>query len=181
LAFGTFFQRGQAVDGTFRADLTYFTEPYRAGRWHLREFVRITTAVGVNKPSTSRISLGGDRLYGLQSGGLSGTQRTTLNLETVAYAPYNILGFRFAPVLLVGFGNLGEQGDPLLAGRIYSAFSMGLLIRNENLLVKTFEVSLGFYPYLPDGSTAIIQANPSTSYSIRAEDFAFPQPSVVEF
>jgi peptidoglycan hydrolase-like protein with peptidoglycan-binding domain len=181
LAFGTFFQRGQSVDGTFRADLTYFTEPYTAGRWHLREFVRISTTVGINKPATTRISLGGDQLYGLQSGGLSGTQRTTLNLETVAYAPYNILGFRFAPVLLLGFGNVGEQGDPLLAGRIYSAFSLGLLVRNENLLVKTFEVSLGFYPYLPDGSTTIIQGNPSISYSIRAEDFAFPQPAIVEY
>ncbi len=181
LAFGTFIHRGQAQDGTFRADLTYFTEPYHAGRWHLREFVRISTAVGINKPSTARISLDGDQLYGLQSGTLSGTQRTTLNLETVAYAPYNILGFRFAPVFLIGFGNVGEQGDPLLAGRIYSAFSLGLLVRNENLLVKTFELSLGFYPYLPDGSTSIIQANPSTSYSIRAADFAFSQPSIVGF
>ena len=181
LAYGTFFHQGEVVDGTFRADLTYFSDLQYMGRWHLRQFVRMHSTIGFNKPVYSRISLGGDQLYGLPSDGLDGVHSSVLNLETVAYAPYHLLGFRFAPVLLIGFGNLGEENDPLLSGRIYSAYSLGLLIRNENLLVKTFEISVGYYPVTPDGTTSVFRVNPSISFSLGAKDFAFSRPSVVAF
>ena len=181
LGYGTFIQQGMTVDGTLRVGLTYFSDLATMGRWHLRQFVRINSTIGFNKPVTSRLSLGGDQLYGLASSGLEGVHKTVLNLETIAYAPYNVLGFRFAPVLLIGFGNIGGESDPLLSGRIYSAFALGLLIRNENLLVKSFEISVGFYPYLPGGNTAILQMNPATSYSLRARDFDFSKPGVIGF
>ena len=181
LAYGTFFHLREVVDATWRVQLTYFTDLYNIGRWHMRQFARINSTIGFNKPVTASLSLGGDQLYGLPGEGAAGVHKTVLNLETVAYAPYALLGFRFAPVALIGFGNTGEESDPLLSGRIYTAFSLGLLVRNENLLVKTFEVSVGFYPYLPDGSTAAFQVNPSTSFSLRARDFAFSEPAIVTF
>ncbi|MEO8068349.1 MAG: hypothetical protein ABI599_11705 [Flavobacteriales bacterium] len=181
LGYGTFFDHGEAADGTLRADLSYFSNLAALGRWHLRAFARAHCVLGFDKPVYSRITISGTELYGLNGNTLSGTHKTLLNLEAVAYAPYTLLGFRFAPVLLIGFGNVGQETEALFSGRIYSAYSFGLLIRNENLLVKTFEISVAYYPYLPDGGRSVFQVNPSISFSLGARDFAFSRPDLIPY
>ena len=151
------------------------------GRWHFRQFVRGDLLSGFGKPVYSQVNLNGDQLYGFSSGLVSGTHKEVLRLETVAYAPFHILGFRFAPVLLFGFGTIGEEGDPLFSGRIYNAINLGILVRNENLLVKTFEVSLSFYPFIPEHNGAVFQVGSFNSFALNARGFAFTRPDVVGY
>lgn len=181
LAFGTFFQRGNMVDGAFTMRLLYFTDLRTLGRWHFRQFFRFNATYGINKPTYVSLDLNGGQLYGFSANGLSGTHKELFRSETVFYAPWSWLGFRIAPVLLAGFGTLGDEGDAVFSGRINPAFSIGLLVRNENLLVNTFEVSLGFYPYLSDSHGAGFRFNSFGSYSAGAWDFAFQEPAVVPF
>lgn len=181
IGYGTFFERRNVIDGTFRLQLLYFSDLRTWGRWHFREFGRFHVTYGYNKPAFSQLDLNGSQLYGFSSDVLRGTHKEVLDLETVAYAPYNLWGFRIAPVLLMGFGTIGDEQDPVFTGRIYSAFSLGLLVRNENLLVRTFEVTVGFYPYLPDSTGPGFRFNNFDSFTAGAPDLAFPEPSPISY
>lgn len=179
--YGTFWENGEHTDATMRASFLYFSNLFTAGRWHFREFVRGTVVLGFDKPDFSRLNLNGDQLYGFRSDLLTGTHKELLTFETVAYAPYNILGFRFAPVLLYGMGTIGNEGDPLFSGRIYHALTLGLLMRNENLLVNTFEVSFSFFPFVPGDQGGVFDSGRFTNFALRAPSFEFTQPDVVGY
>lgn len=179
--YGTFWEAGETVDATMSAGFLYFSDLVTIGKWHLREFVRGNLMLGFDKPVYNRINLNGDQLYGFSSDLVSGAHKEVFRFETVAYAPYNILGFRFAPVLLYGFGTIGEEGDPLFSGRIYNALTLGILVRNENLLVNTFEVSLSFYPFIPEDNGGVLEVGSFNSFSLKPPDFTFTQPDVVGY
>jgi hypothetical protein len=181
LGAGTYWQGGMPLDATCRAELRYFTDLLRLGRWYLRQFASISGASITRRLYTERMDLNGDILFGFQSARVSGTHRELLKLETVAYAPWKVLGFRFAPVLLAGFATIGDAADPLFSGRIHSALGLGLLLRNEHLLVRTFQVTLNVYPHVPGEAGGVFDAGRYDNYTLRAPDFAFTQPAVVGY
>ncbi len=179
--YGTYWEEGHTADATLHAGFLYFSDLMDLGRWHFRQFVRGDVLSGFGKPVYSSVNLNGDQLYGFSSNVVSGVHKEVLRLETVAYAPYHILGFRFAPVLLFGFGTIGQESDPLFSGRIYNAINLGILVRNENLLVKTFEVSLSFYPFIPEDNGAVLEVGSFNSFALNARTFAFTRPDVVGY
>jgi hypothetical protein len=181
LGYGTFFQTGDLFDATFRGGLTYFTELTTLGRWHLRQFVRVGTVMGFGKPAYSRINLNVREMYGFESQLASGAHRTIFSFETVAYAPWDLIGFRVAPVLLVGFGLVGEEHQPYLSGQMMQAFTLGLLVRNERLLMNTFEVTLSFYPFIPEEAGSLWRHNAFTNFTTGVRDFNFTNPQIIGY
>jgi len=181
VAYGTLWANNESADATLRMGFLYFSDLITKGRWHFRGFVRGSAVMGFAKPSYSRINLNGDQLYGFRSAAVSGTHKEVLAFEAVAYAPYNILGFRFAPVLLYGLGTIGNEEDALFSGRVYHAIIPGILIRNENLLVSTFEVALSIFPYVPEQGGAVFEVGRYNNFSVKAPDFSFTQPDVVGY
>ena len=75
----------------------------------------------------------------------------------------------------------GDAADPVLSGRIHTSLGLGILIRNENLLVKTFEVSFSFYPYVPEEDGAVFDVGRYSNFTPRLNDFTFTQPNVVGY
>lgn len=181
LGYGTFFQNRNVVDGTFNLRLLYFTDLRTWGRWHVRQFFRFNAVYGYSKPSYINLDLNGSQLYGYSSGSRVGTHKELFRSETVFYAPWSFLGFKIAPVVLAGFATMGNESDAIFSGRIYSAFTVGLLVRNENLLVGTFELSLGFYPYLPATASSAFRFNSFDSFSAGAPSFDFTEPSEIQY
>lgn len=180
VAYGTFFQRGRGIDGALRLDVNYFTDRLTFGKWHLRQFVKLSSTVGFNR-TTTRLTLNGEQLYGFSSEVVSGTRKTVLGFQTVLYAPFSFLGFRFAPVALIGAGTVDEEHDRWFSNSIYPAFAIGLLVRNEYLLVKTFEVSIGFYPDVPGSGNATTVFNPISGFDLGARGYAFSRPEEVGY
>jgi hypothetical protein len=181
LGYGTFIGRDGIFDGTFRAGITYFSDLVSFGRWHLRQFVRANTILGFSKPAYSRLNLNVETMYGFESYQISGTHRALVNLETVAYAPWDLIGFRIAPVFLMGFGVLGDEGEPYLSGQVLSSFTLGLLVRNERLLMNTFEVAISFYPLIPETGEPLWKHNGFTDFDTRTRDFNFTTPSIIGY
>ncbi len=180
-SYGTYWRNSAGVDATMRTGFLYFSDLISVGRWHVREFVRGSGVMGFGKPVYSRIDLNGGQLYGFSSAMVSGTHKELLAFETIAYAPFNFIGFRLAPVLIYGIGTIGAESDPLFSGRIYQAFALGILVRNENLLVSTFEVSLSFYPYMPGNARNVFEVGSFMDFSLKAPDFNFTRPDVVGY
>lgn len=181
LACGTFFNAGRTVDGAFRLDADYFTNALAIGRWQLRQFVRLSSTIGVGRPRDQALTLNGEQLYGFASEEVAGTRKTVLGFRTVLYLPYSFLGFRFAPVAMIGFGTVDHEHDAWFGSRIYTAFALGLMVRNEYLLVKTFQLSIGFYPHVPGEGNATTLFNPVTSFDLGVRNYAYTQPDVVGY
>jgi hypothetical protein len=104
-----------------------------------------------------------------------------LNFESVFYAPYNLIGFKVAPVILLGFGMLKTEHYKLLAGQVYQAYAVGLLLRNENLLTSSFEISYGLYPNLPNKDDRFYKFNPTISFKVKIDVFEIAKPETVTY
>ena len=103
------------------------------------------------------------------------------NFETVAYAPWNVIGFKFAPVITMGLGMVSTPVNRIEESPLYQAYSVGLLIRNEHLVSSTFQISIGVYPFLPDGSKNAYLFNPITSFTLRVRTFAMGRPEFISY
>lgn len=176
-----FFNKYSANNITSHYKLYYFSNLLRLGKWYMREFVNYNLTYGENKPADERITLTGSDLYGFNAGSLRGTKKMVTNFETVAYAPYNVIGFRFAPVLMVGLGVIGDEKNKLFRSNLYQAYSLGLMVRNENLVSSTFQMTVGFYPLLPDGKKEHVVYNPVLSFTLRVRTFLVAKPAFIAY
>lgn len=177
-SYGVFFNRQITNDVSTGYRINYFTNLLSLGRWYMRQFVNFNLIYGENNDPRYKVTLTPGDLYGFNSGTLVGNTKMVFQSETVAYAPYNVLGFKFAPVLMIGAGMLGD-GHPLLQSYVYQGYSLGLMVRNENLLNSTFQVSFGLYPLLPDGQHFVMRYNPVTSFTLRLRSFGFHKPGFI--
>jgi len=180
-AYGSFFNDTETGNATLNLGLTYFTDLLRSKGWYYRQFVYLKYINGINKPAYEKITLRPDELYGFNNGSIVGNSKMILNLEGVTYAPYNFIGFRFAPLVLLGFGMLETKDVKLFAGHVYQSYAIGLLIRNESLLNSSFQLTFGAYPYLPDGNNNPTKFNPVTSFTVKFRSFAIRKPNVVSY
>lgn len=179
--YGTYWRNSAGVDATLSIGFFYFSDLVPIKRWHVRQFVRCNVVAGFGKAPYERVDINGNQLYGFSSPSVSGAHKELLSFETVGYAPYSLLGFRFAPVLVWGMGTIGIESAPLFSGRIYQAFALGVLVRNENLLVSTFEVSLSFFPYMPDAGRNVFEVGSFLDFTLKAPSFSFTRPDVVGY
>jgi hypothetical protein len=181
LSYGVFFNEKVSNDVTGNFNISYFSNVARSGRWLFRQFFSYKVVHGENKINHETVSLSTDELYGFQSQSLSGNTKMVFNSETVAYAPYNIAGFRFAPVMQAGMAALGDPMHPLVQSRLYQGYALGLMVRNENLLASTFQFSVGFYPFFPDDGNYKFVYNPITSFTLRVRTFSVNRPEFVSY
>jgi hypothetical protein len=180
--FGTFFRNSKMEQGQINYNASYFSDLFKIGRWGLRQFVYSLASFGINRYPGEYVSLNADHeLYGFHSDAVRGTKKIAINFQPVFYAPYSVLGFRFAPVLLLGFGMLGDNQIQLFKSRIYPSYGAGILVRNESLAFRTFQLSIAFYPFVPDQAGADFNINPIGVYDLRYQDFFMQRPGVAVF
>jgi hypothetical protein len=180
-SYGVFFNTEVPNDITANFNIYYFSDLKRNGKWFFRQFVYYNFVYGANKLFGETITLSGNELYGFSPGSLSGNTKMVLNSETVAYAPYNVLGFRFAPIVMIGLGMVGSPQQHIVESNLYQGYSIGVMMRNENLVSSTFQISVGYYPFLPDGKTNVFMYNPVTSFTLRVRAFAVSRPEFVGY
>lgn len=180
MAIGSSFYPLKKANSTFTTGLLYFSDIYQNRFSYFRQFIYYKLIYGFNKEHFDVISFDGNELYGLRLP-VSGISKMVLNFESVFYTYYNLIGFKFAPVALVGLGLIGNHQRSLLASPLYQSYAIGVLIRNENLLTSSFQVSVGFYPPMPQGANSWIMFNPFANFTLRIRDFAIGKPEIVGF
>ncbi len=180
-SYGIFFNQKVANDVTLNYRLSYFSNLLKNGRWLFREFINFNLVHGENKLAGETINFSGDELYGFENGTLAGNTKTTLNSETVAYLPYQLIGFRFAPVITAGIGMIGSPANRWSKSNLYQAYTIGVMLRNENLLNSTFQFSIGAYPFFPDDGKATLKYNPISTFTLRVRAFAVSKPEFVSY
>lgn len=181
VSYGAFHNKNSTHKGVASLELSGFSNLMQFGRWYFRQFARFKYVTGINRDEQENLTLQRSELYGFYSDQLLGKTKSFVNLETIIYTPYNVIGFRFAPIIMFGFGQVGNNMSDVFSGRVYQAYSLGLLIRNENLLFNTFEVTFGLYPHVPGTAGPGYSAGISSGRMARFSNFSIGKPDVLPY
>ena len=180
IEYGTFFRSSHAEQSVINFGLNYFTGLFEIGKWRFRQFVKPQVTIGINRFSYDTLTLNyGRGIIGFNSVGLVGTNRLLFTLQTQSYAPWNLIGFHFGPFLVYSAGMLGDAVSGFKNRTLYSQIGFGVLIKNENLVFGTFQVSLSFFPSIPGNGQNIFKMNSFSSNDFGFRDFEIGEPSQV--
>lgn len=118
--------------------------------------------------------------FGLQyfrADSLWGTKRFHIQSETLAFSPWQLLGFRFAPFAFGEMAMLAGNERSIFYEKPYFGFGGGIRTRNENLIFGTIELRIIYYPRTTENISAFnvrLASNLRIKYSagfVRAPGF----------
>lgn len=181
LGLGTFLNNTQEEQGIFSADLEYFSNLLPVGQNRSRNFIKLNYTRGFDRNLDERLFLNGKYGFdGFKNDSVVGTQRITLSLESVLFSNLNIYNFKFAFFGFSDFSFLANANEYLSKGVYLSEFGLGVRIRNDNLVFKTFQIRIGFYPNAPPYST-IKNVIFSGEQLLRPHNFDPGPPSLITY
>lgn len=180
--YGTFLNTSLSEQGAFTAEANYFTGLVEIGKWKFRQFVKPQLIIGFNRFVFDSLTLNdGYGINGFNSTSLSGNRRVMLTLQTQSYAPWNFIGFRFGPFVNFAFGMLGTEATGFKNSRLYSSIGLGVLIKNEHLIINTFQLSIAYYPMIPGNGQNVFKTNSFRTVDFGFRDFEIGKPAIVQF
>lgn len=180
LEYGAYIGSGGFRQQVITARANYYTRLFNAGYWRIRQFLKPTVIVGINRLPTDNLSLG-DAMKGFDQLKNPATRMMALTLQTQSYSPWEIYGFRLGPYFFSSFGLLSNRDNISSGNRFYSALGLGVLVKNNYLLINTFQVSFTFYPFLPERGYNIFNLNAYKTTDYGLSDFEISKPQVVEY
>lgn len=139
-------------DGLFSLNFTRYSKIQHMGRMIIRHQFETGYAVVFNQHVKRGINIRDlNGIVGFRPDSLVGLQRVTLSQEETLFTPWKILGFRIAPIARVDLA-LIKLGPGLLRSRnFFSGYSLGVRMRNENLIFNTIEARVFYYPKTVEG------------------------------
>jgi hypothetical protein len=190
--YGTFINDGNSEQTALSAELNYFTNLISLGsKWKMRQFIKPRVLLGFNRKNTiaDRLTLNQNyEAYGYDrnefqkytrsgipgfNAPMYGTQKAILSFQTQFYSPWSVLGFRLNPYVNINGGILGDEERSLFNSKLYSSFGVGFIIRNDYLVFSSFQLSLSYYPTIPNTGGSVFKTNAFVS-----DDFGFQQIDV---
>ena len=185
MQYGVYNNNYIASRGVFHVDLSYFSDLWSRGKWNMRQFIYFQSTNGLNRLPSESISLNGrDQygLYGFNSFMVLGQHKNILKFESIIYTPFNFAGIQVATVAFAGFGKIEK---PLYLNinpnTIYQAYGIGFLLRKENLVVNTIQISIGVYPNIPSGTGNNFKFNPIGINNLNFRDFDVSKPELINY
>lgn len=148
--FGGFSNEGHIEQGTLKFTGQTISNLHYFNRLKLREFLSINYSRGINRFVDEKVYLNTNDIWGFSSDNLFGIQKISFHSEIVAFSDLYIYNFRF---LFFGFGDLGLIGPEnrsIFSNKLYSGIGLGIRVRNENLVFKTFQIRFAYYPAVPN-------------------------------
>lgn len=181
IAIGGFFNSKRFEQGVLQAQTKFFTRIHQLGALRFRNFGNLQYTLGIRRFPEEFVSLLSERgIRGFDKESVTGTQKLVLNLESVAFTPYTLGGFRFAFYSFADLGFIGSNSKYIFKEKFYYGVGVGVRLNNENLVFKTIQFRFAFYPKAPIGFD-------NYEYQISGEErpkfnsFQVGQPNTVEF
>jgi len=160
--------------------INYYTNLFSIGYWKIRQFIRPTFIAGFNRLPTDNLSLN-DVIIGFEELKYPATRVMALTLQTQSYAPWELYGFRFGPYIFSSLGMLGNSTSGISNKHLYSVLGFGVLIKNNYLLLNTFQISMTFYSFLPGSGNNILNLNVYKTSDYGFDDFEISKPKIVDY
>jgi hypothetical protein len=76
---------------------------------------------------------------------------------------------------------LGNSAKGFRNSKLYSEIGLGVLIRNENLVISTFQFSISFYPSIPGAGLNVFKVNAFNTTDFGLTDFVIGKPKTALF
>jgi hypothetical protein len=176
-----FFNSNATEQGGVELSLDYFTPLITGGYWKMRGFARISHTYGFDRYNDEFLTISRDDIItGFRNDSIRGRQRSVLNLETVAFSPVKLYGFRFAFFTFADIAYLGKGIDLIPGTAAIQGIGAGVRIRNDNLVISTFQLRLTWYPTIPPYSDRQ-SFRVSGESPLRLKGFDAGPPSIVVF
>lgn len=180
---GTFLNKSITEQSAFSFQANYFTKLMSFGKWKLRQFVKPQLIIG-----SKRLNSIGDQLSINDNNGIQGfnspeygTQKAIMTLQTQAYAPWNLWGFRLNPYFNYSIALLGTTSSGLLVSKAYSKVGIGMIINNDFLIFSAFQISLSYYPSIPGTGENVFKTNSFETTDFGFQDFDLGKPRAIIF
>lgn len=150
LGVGTFWKRTGIEQGIVDYKLNFISPLFNIWNVQARQFIKLNYTKGVNRFDIETLLLrNSDGIRGFGSRIGKGQQRLTLNIENVFFQKKTILNFQSALFSFFDVGIVGPADQSIFKQNYYAGIGVGLRIRNENLIFKTIQLRLAFYPNHP--------------------------------
>lgn len=181
---GSFFDAGNSQETTLRVEGNYFTNLLSIGSWRVRQFIKPTFVLGNHRNPiiADRVTIpANDGISGFDNPLINGTRKLFTTFQTQTYVPGNWHGFHFSPFFNMTMGILGEKTDQLFSDKLYSIFSLGVLISNDYLVFNNFQISFSFYPSIPYQGTNVFRTNTFKNDDLTLPDYQIGEPIIVPY
>jgi len=151
--FGSFYNAHKLEQGMFESHIKYISRLMPIGLQKIRQFIQMDYMTGIKRFENEKIYLKDNLgLRGMHSYEIVGNRRLSVNSESVVFLKKAIADFHVAFFGFYDFGFIGSKNKLILAQDFYSGFGFGIRLRNENLVFRTLQLRLGFYPNYPSDS-----------------------------
>ncbi len=179
IQFGGFWKAQSINDGVFRTSLTYYSPLINLRKSRLRNYVFLEAVYGINPPLSVSLTLQ-DRVRDIRGIDTFGKNLIAGRYESIWFSPLYFYGFRFAPFAYFDFGFIQENRFENFRDNFFSTFGLGLRMRNESLVFRTFELRVGYFPQVPKEINRI-SVSLSLSVPLLFGDFFRFKPNFVPY
>jgi hypothetical protein len=178
IAFGQYFGIGERMSRRVRYGSASWISPLiPKGKYRFRQLMRVDYLYGDRRYSYEFISVGDQEVRGIRNVLLRGTQRFNFSFETIAFTPIDIVGFRLSTFAFAEAALLNDSPYLSFSGEALQGYGLGLRVRNENLVFKTFQLRFAYYPGDYGGFSISIKGSPGSGF----QDFQLGRPQVHPF
>jgi len=144
---GFYSQDKNKDQGVFDFHLQNVSKAYKLGNFRLRNYFNLRTTIGINQDSTEFITLTDyDGIRGANNGSFRGNSRFTSSFQSNLLLPFSFLGFRFSVLGVFEIAKIQSSLGNFFGTPLKSGFSMGLALKNENLIFDVIQIQYGYYP-----------------------------------
>lgn len=150
-AIGGYYTNQKYQQGQIQGSLSFISRQIKAGPRRLRLFVRSNYLLGINRFEIENLDLRKENhIRGFTSRKALGKQRLSVDLEYVLFLHKELYKFKTAIYGFADIGIIGSNKELIFTQNYYSGLGFGVRVHNENLLFKTIQLRLAFYPFPPD-------------------------------
>jgi hypothetical protein len=156
LGVGSFFNQSNTEQGMADLKVDFISQLFNVWNVKARQFVKLNYTIGFNRFEIENLLLlnnNGIRGFGSRIG--KGKQRLSLNVENVFFQKKSILNFQSALFSFFDIGIVGSAEQSIFKQSYYAGLGVGLRVRNENLVFKTIQLRLAWYPNHPSDVNSI--------------------------
>ena len=156
LGVGSFFNQSHTEQGMADLKFDFISPLFQVWNVQARQFIKLNYTIGFNRFDIENLLLQNDngiRGFGSLIG--KGKQRLTLNVENVFFQKKTVLNFKSALFSFFDVGIVGPSEQSIFKQSYYAGLGVGLRIRNENLVFKTIQIRLAYYPNHPSDVNSI--------------------------
>jgi hypothetical protein len=177
----TYLNKNRTEQGVLSLGLNYFSNLITLGTARIRNFAYLQYTRGFGRYSNEYLKFFNNNGFtGFSNDSVNGTQRLAVSLESVLFSPVNFYGFRFAFFGFTEFSFLSGTTEMLGKGYALSSIGVGIRIRNDNLILNTLQIRIGYFPNPPSYST-ISPVNISGEQLLRPNNFEPGAPAIIPY